>query len=268
MWATVATVSTTGRSVLRAQCGAPVLSTGVGGRVGRRVWRRCGRHGDPRPPAAPQPRADDHRRELPAAREAPHHFSLIKARPLPRLRASGTHPGQDRTASSLPSLVGGSRADPDPQQQSLPTSRRIPLMPAPPSPRARTPRGSSSRSSRRKAAQYRHPHAAGHIWREFLHRIYQAGQRDSFPPGEICYLGNVENLAGPANRQEYAFRLAGRGQERSSSSSLTARSGRIRDSPGIPGFSRGLPGILPGSQIPTLGPPDQQIYAPAEKDPV
>ena len=75
-----------GLPALRAQCGAPVLPTGVaalrawqhpdhieplGGRVGRRVWRRCGRHGDPRPPAAPQPRADDHRRELPAAREAP-----------------------------------------------------------------------------------------------------------------------------------------------------------------------------------------------------
>ena len=38
---------------------------------GRGVRRRRGGHRHPRPAAPPQPRADDHRRELPAAREAP-----------------------------------------------------------------------------------------------------------------------------------------------------------------------------------------------------
>ena len=69
----------------RGACRAPVLPARLealrarqhadhveplGRRMGRGVRRRRGRDRDPRPAAAPQPRADDHRGELPAAGEA------------------------------------------------------------------------------------------------------------------------------------------------------------------------------------------------------
>ena len=47
-----------------------ITSKPLGRRMGRGVRRRRGRDRDPRPAAAPQPRADDHRGELPAAGEA------------------------------------------------------------------------------------------------------------------------------------------------------------------------------------------------------
>ena len=65
----------------RYERGSMLITSQPGGRrMGHGVRRRRGGDGDPGPPAAPQPRADDPRRQLPAAREAPLRAAQVRPR--------------------------------------------------------------------------------------------------------------------------------------------------------------------------------------------